>query len=255
MKKINDLIFYQGWISESREITPGLKYQFVQKNNGVLQLNLVIDDNVTKDLINKNFNEIKEVRSKLIDFRGNNYLLFENSLTYLMLEIKNKYMKRPYKTIQFDLNFNLLMYCFMLLDGTRSDEVHEINKKAVDYYLRSTLGYFNFTLEETEGYIEEFKDSLNETRYPPWGLSNGLIEISNVREKLKYQQKLDYNLEVPNTGSYYFNQLHNMLLIYGYFHKTIDFLQSNYPKDWAFYKNRSNDRLIELINFSPRLVS
>jgi len=255
MKKINDLTFYQGWISESGDITPDLKYQFVQKNDGILQLNLVIDDHVSIDLLINNFKKIKEVRKKLIDFRGNNYLLFENSLTYQLLEIKNKYSKRPYKTIQFDLNFNLLMYIFMLFDETRSDEVHETNKKAVDYYLRSTLNYFNFTPEETEGYLEEFKESLNDKRHPPWGLSNGLIEISNVREKLKYQQKLIYNFEVPNTGSYYFNQLHNMLLISGYFHKTINFLQSNYPKDWAFYKNRSNDRLIDLINFSPKLVS
>lgn len=253
MKKIEDLIFYRGWISESGYITPDLKYQFVQKKDGVVQLNIIINENVSREMISNNYYKIKEISDKLIEFRGNNYLLFEKSLTYQLLEIKKKYKSRPYKTIKFDLNFNLLMYCFMLFDDTRRGKVHETNKNAVDYYLKSTLSYFNFKPEETEGYLEEFKDCMKETRYPPWGLSNGLIEISIIREKLKYQQKLDYNLEVPNTGSYYFNRLHNMLLISGYFHKTIDFLKSNYPKDFDFYKNRSNDRLIELINFSPKL--
>lgn len=249
MKKIEDLIFYRGWISESGYITPDLKYQFVQKNKGVLQLNLVIDDHVSIDMLINNFSKIKEVRKVLIDFRGNNYNLFENSLTHQLLEIKNKYSKRPYKTIQFEMNFNLIMYCFALTEDPDQIKILEINKKAVDYYFRSTLKYFNFSSDEINYYLKEFGEFRKENTSKLTGLSNGLIEVNHIRAKLYYQQKLNFKLNIDNSGLYYFNKLHYMLLVSGYFHKTINFLESNYPKEMAIYKQRADARFEELNSF------
>jgi hypothetical protein len=261
------------WTTEINYLSPHVGIRQVLEDDGRWSINILIDEQTTKEEIKKLWPEIRVERARLARIQGHDISDYFRAVLYDITNklyiayyrpvvqpryFKNKpvihrlhYKNKPvYKSPQpldlaMDVNFDLLIFFIRASQPAQGKD----RAKLAEHYFFSLLQSFTISLDVIDD-LKKDAEILFQEGECPFDIQSQPISESKMREKLRHiQKKEDDTVSSQNSLEAKRNLLsvHRLFLVWGDWQHGADLLIKTYPETYSKYKDRLNARITELL--------